>query len=201
MFEKTKIRKQISQLGELKAVEKREVALRRLQTIKDGLLQLKCQYEELRLFLEDKHETLLSSRHGFAELNIGLDRKVEFRDPFRTEKNDYHDKFFETRLHIEMPNAKQHENSISHLGMGHMRLPSLATLILISSGLTILAWVGWLTWYDMTTWSKDAITIFFGSRTGEAMSLGIGMKAIYYFVAGVGLLLSGLVILFRRRRH
>ena len=200
MFEKTKTGKQINRLGELKAAEKREVALRRLQTIKDGLLQLKCQYEELRLFLEDKHEALLSSRHGFAELNIGLNRKIEFKDPFRTEKNDYHDKFFETSLHAEMPNAKLHEKSFSNL-MGHMRLSSLATLILISSGLTILAWVGWLTWYDMTTWSKDVITIFFGSRTGEAMSLGIGMKAIYYFVAGVGLLLSGLVILFRRRRH
>jgi hypothetical protein len=201
MFEKTRTRKQINQLGELRAAEKREVAVRRLQAIKDGLLQVKSQYEELRLFLEDRCEVLPSSRFGFAALNIGLDGKVEVTNSFRTEKSDFnHKEFFETPLHAEIPNAKQREKSISHL-MDHMRLSSLVTLILISSGLTILAWVGWLTWYDMTTWSKDAIAIFFGSRTGEAMSLGIGMKAIYYFVASVVLLLSGLIKLLRRRRH
>jgi hypothetical protein len=126
-----------------------------------------------------------------------LDQSI---DPFGTEKSDHHIVLSATAMQAETPNAKQQQKSISHV-MKHMRLSSLVTLILISSGLTIFAWVGWLVWYDMTTWSKDVITIFFGSRTGEAISLGVGMKVIYYFAAGVVLLLFGLIALLRRRRH
>ena len=68
---------------------------------------------------------------------------------------------------------------------------------LVAFGSIILAWIGWLTWYDMTTFGKDIYLIFFGSRTGEAFSLGIGMKVIYWFLIGLALLLLGLLI--RRR--
>jgi hypothetical protein len=81
------------------------------------------------------------------------------------------------------------------------RLSNVAGLFLIALGSTILVWVGWLTWYDITTWSKDLILIFFGSRTGETMSLGIGMRVIYYFLIGLALLFSGLITLVRRRRR
>lgn len=78
-------------------------------------------------------------------------------------------------------------------------LPNVAGLFLAASGSIILAWVGLLTWYDMTSWGKDIALIFFGSRTGEAISLGIGMKVIYYFLVGLALLLSGLPTFLRRR--
>ncbi len=77
--------------------------------------------------------------------------------------------------------------------------PYLFRFSLTALGLIILAWTGWLIWYDMTWWSKDIILIFFGSRTGEAISLGIGMKVFNYFLIGLILPLSGLVISSRRR--
>jgi len=79
-------------------------------------------------------------------------------------------------------------------------LSNLASLFLTAFGSTILAWVGWSTWYDITVWGKDIALIFFGSRTGEAISLGIGMKLIHYFLIGLALLLSGLLTFLRRRR-
>ena len=79
-------------------------------------------------------------------------------------------------------------------------LPNLGSFFLMSVGTIILAWISWLTWYDMTTWGKDIAIIFFGSRTGEAPSLGIGMKVIYYFLIGSTSLLTGLLTFIRRRR-
>jgi len=79
------------------------------------------------------------------------------------------------------------------------RLLSNIWLFPIVFGLIVMAWVGWLIWYDMTTWSKDIALIFFGSRTGEAISLGIGMKIFDYFLIGVAFPLLGLFILLRKR--
>jgi len=84
------------------------------------------------------------------------------------------------------------KSSLSHL------LLNAAGLFLTASGSIILAWVGWLTWYDVTSQGKDLALIFFGSRTGEAISLGIGMTVIHYFVIGLALLLSGLLTFLRR---
>lgn len=77
-------------------------------------------------------------------------------------------------------------------------LPNLASLFLIAFGSIILAWVGWLTWYDVTAWGKDIAFIFFGSRTGETIILGIGMKVFDYFLIGLILPLSGLLIFLQR---
>jgi len=82
--------------------------------------------------------------------------------------------------------------------LGHL-LPYLFNFFLITSGLIIMAWVAWLMWYDVTWWNKDIFLIFFGSRTGEAISLGISMKLFDYFLIGLLLPLSGLVISSRRR--
>jgi hypothetical protein len=79
-------------------------------------------------------------------------------------------------------------------------LPNLVELISAILGSIILAWVGWLTWYDMTTWSKDLALIFFGPRTGEAMSLGIGIRGIHYFLIGATLFLSSILMFFRKRQ-
>jgi len=84
--------------------------------------------------------------------------------------------------------------------LGHRLSSNLASLFLTAFGTTILAWISWLTWYDMTTWGKDIVLVFFESRTGEAISLGIGMKLIHYFLIGLALLLSGLLTFLRRKR-
>jgi len=81
------------------------------------------------------------------------------------------------------------------------RLAKATSLILTAFGSTILAWIAWLTWYDTTIWGKDLALIFLGSRTGEAISLGIGMKVIYYFLIGLILLVIGLLLLRRSRRR
>jgi len=97
-------------------------------------------------------------------------------------------------MEIKLPNESVRVEL--HLGR---RLLNLSGLFLAAFGLIILAWVGWLTWYDMTTWGKDVAHIFFGSRTGEAIGLGIGMKVIYYFSIGLALFLLGLFTFLRRR--
>lgn len=74
-----------------------------------------------------------------------------------------------------------------------------AGLLLAAFGSAFLAWVGWLTWHDVTVWSKDFFLIFFGSRTGETISLGVDMKVIYYFLIGLTLLVLGVVISLLRR--
>ena len=71
--------------------------------------------------------------------------------------------------------------------------PNLASFLLTASGLIILGWVGWLTLHDTTMWGKDLSLIFFGPRTGEAISLEIDMRGIHYFLIGLTLLLLGLL--------
>jgi hypothetical protein len=72
--------------------------------------------------------------------------------------------------------------------------PHLASIALTGSGSVILALIGWLIWNDITVWGKDIAFIFFGYRTGEAITLGIGMQVIHYFLIGLALFLSGLII-------
>jgi len=75
----------------------------------------------------------------------------------------------------------------------------LSSLFLTGSGSIVLAWVGWLTWYDITTWNKDIALIFLGPRIGEAISLGIGMRVIHYFLISLALITSGLLTFLRSR--
>ena len=93
-----------------------------------------------------------------------------------------------------MPN----ESSRLKWRLSHL-LTNLAGLFLTVLGLAILAGIAWLAWFDSTSWGKDITLILFGSRAGEAVSLGIGMKIIHYFVIGSALLLSGSIIFLRRR--
>ena len=78
-----------------------------------------------------------------------------------------------------------------------MRVLSRSRLIgffLLFMGLIILVWVGQLGWHDMTVWGKDLGIIFFGSRAGENIGLGIGIRVIHYFFTGLTLLLLGLAV-------
>jgi len=72
-------------------------------------------------------------------------------------------------------------------------------LFLAILGAVTLAWVGQLTRYDMTRWGKDIALIFFGSRTGENISLGIGMKVMHYFLMGLALFFSGALTLLTKQ--
>jgi hypothetical protein len=65
---------------------------------------------------------------------------------------------------------------------------------LTAVGVITLIWVGHLIWHDTTVWGKDLALIFFGSRTGENIDLGIGMIVIHYFLAGLTLLFFGSVM-------
>jgi len=89
--------------------------------------------------------------------------------------------------------VKPTRGHLSHL------LTNLVSFVLLALGLYTVAWVGWLTWYDITTWSKSLTLIFFGSRTGEVISLGIGMKVIHYLLIGLAFLLSGTFTFLRKR--
>lgn len=90
------------------------------------------------------------------------------------------------------------ELQLSKVGLARL-MPHIVVLFLVASAALILAWIGWLTWIDMTQWSKDIGSIFFGSRTGEAISLGIGMTVIHYFLISMSLLAVGLVLFLRKR--
>jgi len=78
-------------------------------------------------------------------------------------------------------------------------MPQLIVLALFASAALVLAWVGGITWTDISTWNKDIGTIFFGSRTGEGISLGIGITLIQYVLIGTSLLAAGLVLFIRNR--
>ena len=73
-------------------------------------------------------------------------------------------------------------------------------LISATLGSIILACVCWLIMYDITVWGKDLAFIFFSSRTGEVISLGIGMRVIHYFLLGLALFLPTIIILFFKKR-
>jgi hypothetical protein len=75
---------------------------------------------------------------------------------------------------------------------------NLASVAPIAFGMPVLAWVGWLTWYDMTFWSKDIIRIFMESRTGQAIDLGIGMTIFHYFLIGLAPTVFSITILVGR---
>ncbi len=97
---------------------------------------------------------------------------------------------------------KKEQKKSEHLSLfKHFCSPmNLATLLLMATGLVTIVWVGNLVWCDITFWGKDAALILFGSRTGETISLGIGMKVIYYLVMGAALLFSSSFMLIRSRR-
>jgi hypothetical protein len=79
---------------------------------------------------------------------------------------------------------------------GLRRFPLLPVgLLLTASGLILLAWTVWLVWYDVTVWGKDVASILFDPRSGEVMSLGIGVRAFHYLFLGLAFLFIGPVAL------
>ncbi len=76
-------------------------------------------------------------------------------------------------------------------------LINVIILLLIAVGSITLIWVVNLIWQDLTVWGKDFNIIFFGSRTGENISLGIGLQVIHYYLIGISLLILATGLLLR----
>ena len=81
-----------------------------------------------------------------------------------------------------------------HQPTNDARLQQLTSLILIILGAIILIWIGQLTWYETAVWGKTIQEALFAARTGEAISLGIGMRLIYYLLIGLALVFSGIFL-------
>lgn len=80
----------------------------------------------------------------------------------------------------------------------HTRLRSRKiTLSLIGAGTLLLIWMALIIWGDIVDWNKDIGTIFFGSRIGEDISLGIGMTIFNYFLVSIALIGAGVVLFIR----
>lgn len=77
---------------------------------------------------------------------------------------------------------------------------NLLILLLTICGWITLTLVGQIIWVDLTFWGKDLITTLLGSRIGEAISLGIGMKLIYYLLIGLFLVIIGFTIGILKRK-
>jgi hypothetical protein len=70
---------------------------------------------------------------------------------------------------------------------------------LIVAGSLFLLLVGYVMWNDVTVWAKEFDLIFFGSRTSEAISLGIGLNVIHYYLMGILLVFSALIAFLLKR--
>jgi len=73
-------------------------------------------------------------------------------------------------------------------------------LFFIALGTIILLLVCFISYFDITVWGKDIFNVLFGSRIGELISLGIGMRIINYLILGIALILSGWILLKKERR-
>ena len=78
-------------------------------------------------------------------------------------------------------------------------IQNVIALSLVISSALILLWIGGILWKDISFWNKEIGNILFGSRTGESISLGIGMTIINYILVGVSLLIAGTVLFIRNR--
>jgi hypothetical protein len=76
---------------------------------------------------------------------------------------------------------------------------NVVIIILTTIGFLALLQVGIVMLTDITFWGKDINLIFFGSRAGENISLGIGVKIIHYYLVGIILIFSAIVLLFLKR--
>jgi len=103
---------------------------------------------------------------------------------------------------LETPRRHKTVGTTSEVIERHLsRLAKPVSLILIGFGSAILVWICWLTWYDMTTWGKDLALIFFGSRTGEAISLGTDLRVIHYLLIGLASFVTGVITFLRASGH
>jgi hypothetical protein len=104
---------------------------------------------------------------------------------------------------ILLPKTKTEEALLKTLPiqMKNYFISNLASLLLTAIGSIFLAQVAWIIFYDVTIWGKDIVEIFLDPRTGEAISLGMGMQLIHYFLIGLASFLLGIFLYLRNRRR
>ena len=74
--------------------------------------------------------------------------------------------------------------------------PKIVFLSLFIIGVILLTFSIWITYYDLTFWNKNLTLILLGPRTGETMSLGVGMRLIYYFILSLTLISTAILRFF-----
>jgi hypothetical protein len=90
---------------------------------------------------------------------------------------------------------KETQKGWFHRFLNQLRSPrNIITLSLIISGMSILIWTGEIVWTDISIYKKSLLTILFGARTGENISLGLDIKLIYYVTLGAFLLFLSVII-------
>lgn len=101
---------------------------------------------------------------------------------------------------LESMKKKELEKSARPSLLKQLFVPlNLASLSLMVIGSATSVWITNLILFDITFWQKDIGLILFGSRIGEAISLGMGIQVIHYVLIGAVLMFSGLLMLFRNR--
>ena len=81
----------------------------------------------------------------------------------------------------------------------YLTLFNTAIISLLVVGSLLLVQVGFVMWNDAAVWGKDFSLIFFGSRTGESISLGIGLQIIHYYLIGIVFLFSAIILFFSKK--
>lgn len=77
----------------------------------------------------------------------------------------------------------------------------LPSLILIILGFVTLVWIGQYTWIEVAIHEADLSIFLFDYETAEFISLGIGMKVIYYYLLGLALLSLGIMTSSKRGKN
>ena len=67
-------------------------------------------------------------------------------------------------------------------------------LLLLVVGCVFLVFVGWVAYLDISVWGKDVAAIFFGTRVGEFLSLGLDLRLVYYAVIGAAMIVSSFLV-------
>lgn len=99
---------------------------------------------------------------------------------------------------ISRPNT---QNIIPEYKTLHKTLQRFIMYIPATIGSIILTGVGWLILNDVTVWNKNILVILFGSRTGEAISMGIGLRGIHYLIIGLAFFIPYIFIHLTKRNN
>jgi len=101
----------------------------------------------------------------------------------------YHIEKLESNEQPETQLIKPIESFISH----PLFLNRISLIFMIFGFLT-LVWIGLITWMDLTVFGKNLGNVLFDYRPAEeAISLGIGMNVISYYMLGLALLFLGII--------
>ena len=70
----------------------------------------------------------------------------------------------------------------------------IAVILLMVIGILFFVQVGIVLWGDIVFYGKDIELIFFESRIGQGMSLGLGLQLIHYYLLAILCISTGLAM-------